>query len=87
MSIAFYMPDKLIIRMIGNYFSSDRLINRSHFDDLSTDLQAGVGPVVVGAVLTGDASCRPTLTLVPEAHPPLFGLLEDLDLRLGHCRA
>lgn len=52
-----------------------------------TDLQAGVGPVVVGAVLAGDASCRPTLTLVPEAHPPLFGLLEDLDLWLGHCRA
>lgn len=81
------MPDKLIIRKIGNYFSSDRLINQLHFDDLPTDLQAGVGPVVVRAVLTGDASCRPTLTLVPEAHPPLFGLLEDLDLRLGHCRA
>lgn len=54
---------------------------------LQTDLQTGVGPVVVRAVLAGDASRRATLTLVPEAHPPLLGLLEDLDLRLSPCRA
>lgn len=52
-----------------------------------TDLQAGVGPVVVGALLAGDAPGRAALTLVPEAHSPLLGLLEDLDLRLSHWRA
>lgn len=51
-----------------------------------TDLQAGVGPVVVGAGLAGDASSRATFALVPEAHSSLLGLLEDLDLRLHHCR-
>lgn len=50
-----------------------------------THLHAGVGPVVVRAVLSGDAAGRATLALVPEAHPPLLGLLEDLDLGLGHC--
>lgn len=52
-----------------------------------TNLHTGVGPVVVGAVLARDASRRATLTLVPEAHPPLLGLLKDLDLRISHCRA
>lgn len=51
-----------------------------------TDLQTRVGPVVVGAVLTGDTSSWATLTLVPEAHSSLLGLLKDLDLRLQHCR-
>lgn len=53
---------------------------------LFTDLQTGVGPVVVGAVLARDASRRATLALVPETHPPLLGLLKDLDLRLSHWR-
>lgn len=52
-----------------------------------THLHTGVGPVVVRAVLSWDASRRSTLTLVPEAHPPLLGLLKDLDVRLGHCGA
>lgn len=60
---------------------------RLNMTETGTDLQTGVGPVVVGAVLTGDASGRATLTLVPEAHSPLLGLLEDLDIGLGHCRA
>lgn len=47
-------------------------------------LQAGVGPAVVGAPLARDAASGAALTLVPKAHPPLLGLLEDLDLRLSH---
>ena len=63
------------------------MCERLNVSETGTDLQARVGPVVVGAVLTGDASGRATLTLVTEAHSPLLGLLEDLDLGLGHWRA
>lgn len=52
-----------------------------------TYLHTGVSPVVVWAVLSWDAPRWSTLTLVPEAHPPLLGLLKDLDVGLGHCRA
>lgn len=69
--------------MQTNFNQSERLRLKGEW----SDLQAGVGPVVVGALLSGDAPGRATLTLVPEAHSPLLGLLEDLDLRLSHCRA
>lgn len=51
-----------------------------------THLQTRVAPVVVRAPLAGDAPGGATLTLVPEAHAPLLGLLEDLDGRQSHCR-
>lgn len=66
---------------------SEVQINIEDITVLLTDLQTGVGPVVVRALLPGDASCRATFTLVPEAHSPLLGLLEDLDLRFSHWRA
>ena len=53
---------------------------------VSIYLDTWVGPVVVKTPLPGDASSGATLTLVPEAHASLLGLLKDLDLWYSHCR-
>lgn len=44
----------------------------------STNLDGRVGLGGVAALLSGDAARRSALALVPEPHPPLLRLLNDL---------
>ena len=53
--------------------------------DSSPHLDAGVGPVVVRALVSWDAASRPPFTFVPEAHTSLSGLLKKLRAWLNHC--